>query len=169
MVLKSDLCGFFRARFDEPMAISIDRSAFDPSGRRTDRWDPRLWAAAEAGSDTSSNLRNVHSLSGKVLLSDSADAGCTVELPGEAGPRFCCWDAKDQSQRIEYDGLLRPIAIFEHDGSQERCAERLTHGGADLAQSNHCGRLVRHDDPQALSSMIRLRLRAVSRDRCVDF
>ncbi|MDH0746225.1 RHS repeat-associated core domain-containing protein [Pseudomonas sp. GD03842] len=138
---------FFRADSDDVPLERVDRSAYDPSGRRVDRWDPRLWDAANQAGNGSSNVRAIHSLSGQVLLSDSVDAGCDVELLSEAGASVCRWGAKGQWQRVEYDTSLRPVAIFEGDDSVETCVERLTYGRPDQAESNRCSLLIRHDDP----------------------
>ncbi|MDH0746227.1 glycosyltransferase [Pseudomonas sp. GD03842] len=138
---------FYRSGVDALPSERVDRSAFDASSRLVFRWDPRLWIAANGTSDAPSNLHNLHSLSGRVLLTDSVDAGCAVELLNEAGARACRWGAKDHVQRVEHDGLLRPVAIFEGEGSDERCLERMSYGGADLAERNQCGQLIRHDDP----------------------
>ncbi|RAU46883.1 MULTISPECIES: RHS repeat-associated core domain-containing protein [unclassified Pseudomonas] len=138
---------FYCSGVDALPSERVDRSAFDASSRLVFRWDPRLWIAANGTSDAPSNLHNLHSLSGRVLLTDSVDAGCAVELLNEAGARACRWGAKDHVQRVEHDGLLRPVAIFEGEGSDERCLERMSYGGADLAERNQCGQLIRHDDP----------------------
>ncbi|EPJ75501.1 putative insecticidal toxin complex protein [Pseudomonas sp. CFII64] len=116
----------------------ITRSAFNAAGRLVSSWDPRLCA-----DQAPANLSNIYSLGGAVLCSDSVDAGWRVSLPGEAGELSAGWDGRDTAQRLEYDVLLRPTAIFEND----RCVERLHYGDADAAVHNQCGQLIRHDDP----------------------
>uniref|UniRef100_UPI004053A0C3 RHS repeat-associated core domain-containing protein n=1 Tax=Pseudomonas sp. G.S.17 TaxID=3137451 RepID=UPI004053A0C3 len=116
----------------------VTRSAFNAAGRWVCTWDPRLWA-----DQAPANLSNIYSLSGEVLCSDSVDAGWRVSLPGEGGELAAGWDGRGTAQRLEYDALLRPTAIFEN----ERCVERLHYGDADAALHNQCGQLIRHDDP----------------------
>ncbi|MDE1196233.1 MAG: RHS repeat protein [Pseudomonas sp.] len=136
-----------RREAGDAISERVDRSAFDSAGRLVQRWDPRLWAAANQASETSANLKTVHSLSAQVLLSDSVDAGWSVELLSEAAQRHCRWDARGHVKRVEYDSMLRPMAVFEGDGADEVCAERLTYGTTSDSFANQCGQLIRHDDP----------------------
>lgn len=125
----------------EPEA-RVDRTVFDTAGRAVRRWDPRLWAA-----QAPANIGVVYSLSRKVLISDSVDAGWRLELPGEGGQAVESWDGRGTIRRMDYDELLRPVAVFEN----QRCVERLTYGGANSAGHNQCGQLIRHDDPAGTS------------------
>jgi len=134
---------FCRAQVDDLVGERLDRAVYDLAGRRVDRWDPRLWAARSVRS----NLRSLHSLSGRELLNDSVDAGWRLELLAESGDSQLCWDAKGQLRRIEYDDCRRPVAVFESEGTSENCVERLGYGGPDNALTNQGGRLIRHDDP----------------------
>jgi insecticidal toxin complex protein TccC len=136
-----------RQEAGDAISERVDRSAFDSAGRLVQRWDPRLWAAANQASETSANLKTVHSLSAQVLLSDSVDAGWSVELLSEAAQRHCRWGARGHVKRVEYDSMLRPMAVFEGDGAEEVCAERLTYGTTSDSFANQCGQLIRHDDP----------------------
>ncbi|MEQ7918040.1 RHS repeat-associated core domain-containing protein [Xanthomonas sp. WHRI 1810A] len=138
---------FHRAETTETLTERIDRTAYDAAARPVGRWDARLWAAAEQASAAPRNLSYIHSLSGRPLFSDSADAGWSASLEGEAGQAVYHWNARGHSQRTEHDPLLRAVAVFEGDGTVEHCAERLTYGGPGAADSNQCGCLVRHDDP----------------------
>lgn len=134
---------FCRAQVDDVVGERVDRAPYDLAGRRVDRWDPRLWEAVSARS----NLRSLHSLSGRELLNDSVDAGWRLELLAESGDSQLCWDAKGQLRRIEHDDCGRPVAVFESEGASENCVERLGYGGPDNALTNQGGRLIRHDDP----------------------
>ncbi|WP_296179503.1 RHS repeat domain-containing protein [Pseudomonas sp. UBA1879] len=138
---------FHRTHVDESPSERIDHSTYDAAGRRVSRWDPRLWAAAKKLPDTPSNVSTLSSLSGQVLFTESVDAGWSAELLGEGGYRVCRWDGAGHSQRVEYDQLLRSVAVFENDGARESCTERLSYGGPDAWDANQCGQLIRHDDP----------------------
>jgi insecticidal toxin complex protein TccC len=138
---------FHRAEITETLAERIDRTVYDAASRLVGRWDARLWAAAEQVSDAPRNLSYIHSLSGRPLFSDSADAGWTASLAGEAGQAVYRWNARGDSERVEYDVWLRPAALFESDGSHEGCVERFVYGAVDAAARNQCGRMIRHDDP----------------------
>ncbi|MEQ7918041.1 RHS repeat-associated core domain-containing protein [Xanthomonas sp. WHRI 1810A] len=138
---------FHRADDTETPAERIDHTVYDAAARPVGRWDARLWAAAEQASAAPRNLSYIHSLSGRPLFSDSADAGWSASLVGEAGEVMHRWNARGNSQRVEHDLLLRPVALFESEGSHEGCVERFVYGSADAALRNQCGRLIRHDDP----------------------
>ena len=137
---------FYRAQAGEALIERADRSAYDVATRRVDRWDPRLWAASnQAG--TPSNVSSIHSLSGLELFSDSVDAGWRAQLICESGECDRRWDAKGQGQRFQYDDSRRLLAVFESDGVNETCAERLDYGDSTTVSGNQCGQLIRHDDP----------------------
>jgi insecticidal toxin complex protein TccC len=140
-----------RAEIPETLAERIDRTVYDAAARPVGRWDARLWAAAEQVSDAPRNLSYLYSLSGRPLFCDSADAGWSASLEGEAGQAMYRWNARGHSQRVEHDGWLRPVALFESDGSHEGCVERFVYGAVDAAARNQCGRMIRHDDPAGVA------------------
>jgi insecticidal toxin complex protein TccC len=131
----------------------INRSAYDAMGRLTEQWDPRLWALSAEEDETPANLVNRYSLSGKVLGSISVDAGRRVSLFGDGDQLVQTWDSRGTARRVEYDDLLRPLAIFEQgEGDAARCTERYEYADAyaDFAAHNQCGQLIRHDDPAGM-------------------
>jgi insecticidal toxin complex protein TccC len=128
----------------------INRSTYDAMGRLIEQWDPRLWALSAEDDETPANLVNRYSLSGKVLSSISVDAGRRVSLFGDGDQLVQAWDSRGSERRVEYDDLLRPLAIFEQgEGEAARCTERYEYADADVgfAAHNQCGQLIRHDDP----------------------
>ncbi|MCU1738143.1 MULTISPECIES: RHS repeat domain-containing protein [unclassified Pseudomonas] len=128
----------------------INRSAYDAMGRLTEQWDPRLWALSAEDDETPANLINRYSLSGKVLSSISVDAGRRISLFGDGDQLVQTWDSRGTARRVEYDDLLRPLAIFEQgEGDAARYTERYEYAdaSADFAAHNQCGQLIRHDDP----------------------
>ncbi|RRV08380.1 RHS repeat protein [Pseudomonas sp. v388] len=129
---------FCRRDVAEEAQARTHRTAFDAAGRAVSQWDSRLWADHAAP-----NLSVMYSLSGRVLLSDSVDAGWRLELPGEGGQAAEGWDGRGTLWRTYYDAWLRPTAVFEN----RRCVARLSYGGPDSAEHNQCGQLIRHDDP----------------------
>ncbi|HEX8595532.1 MAG TPA: hypothetical protein VF682_20005 [Pseudomonas sp.] len=129
---------YCRTRLADEPQTRVTRSAFDAAGRLMANWGPRLWAV-----QAPANLSAVYSLDGLVLCSDSVDAGWRLSLPGAGGEMLQGWDGRGTVRRVSYDGLLRPIAMFE----DEQCVERLAYGGADAEAHNQCGQLIRHDDP----------------------
>ena len=118
----------------------------DAAGRLVAQRDPRLFADACAPA----NLATVYSLSGQVLSTLSVDAGWRVSLCGETRQTLLGWDGRGSQSRIEYDELIRQLAVSEYvrDG-EPLCAERYGYGGSDptSATRNQCGQLIRHDDP----------------------
>ena len=125
---------FYRSRPDQPVAERLTHQAHDPAGRLIDKRDPRL---------AHPNLSTTYSLSGRVLLTDSVDAGWQLALWGEAGQALASWNSRDIQRRIEYDTLLRPETVTE----QGRVTERAGYGGPNDHEHNQCNRLIRHDDP----------------------
>lgn len=126
-----------------PAQARVNRSVHDVMGRTVAQWDPRLTGEP-------ANLETIHSLSGTALASLSVDAGVRVNLLGAAGQSLHAWDGRGSQRRVEYDELLRAVAIHEQAlDSAPGCTERYAYGPADQAFANHnqCGRLIRHDDP----------------------
>ncbi|KIH85086.1 RHS repeat domain-containing protein [Pseudomonas batumici] len=134
----------------------VNRSAYDAMGRLIEQWDPRLWALNAEDVEPPANLVNRYSLSGKVLSSISVDAGQRVSLFGDGDQLVQTWDSRSTERRIEYDDLLRPLAIFEQgEGDAARCTERYEYADADagFAAHNQCGQLIRHDDPAGTQTL----------------
>lgn len=111
----------------------ITHHFYDPAGRLIASQDPRL---------STSNQCTVYSLSGQPLLTDSVDAGWRLSLLGETGQAFESWESRGSKRQVEYDELLRPVAITE----QDQVVERFTYGGPETADDNQCNQLMRHDD-----------------------
>lgn len=139
-------------RDDASVALQarVLRSLHDVAGRAIEQWDPRLWALQETDPQTPASLTTVYALNAAVLRSQSVDAGTQIELPGLAAEVLWGWDSRKTIRQIEYDRLLRPVAVFEEGEAQPRiCVERLTYGApndGDQAR-NQFGRLLRHDHP----------------------
>jgi len=134
----------------------ITRNSYNALGRVIKQWDPRLWASSAEDGATPANLINRYSLSGKVLSSLSIDAGERISLFGDGDHLLQTWDSRGSERRIEYDDLLRPLAIFEQsEGEAPRCTERYEYAGAgvDFAAHNQCGQLIRHDDPAGTQTL----------------
>ncbi|HWH89819.1 MAG TPA: RHS repeat-associated core domain-containing protein [Pseudomonas sp.] len=135
------------ARAAEPR---IERTLRDADGRAVKHWDARLWTLQATDPQTPASLTSVHALNDILLRSDSTDAGIQVQLPGLAGERLFDWDDRGTCRELEYDDLLRPVAVFE-EGSDvpRRCAERFAYGRPDAGDPlrNQLGQLIRHDDP----------------------
>ncbi|MCU1738145.1 MULTISPECIES: RHS repeat-associated core domain-containing protein [unclassified Pseudomonas] len=127
----------------------INRSTYDAMGRLIEQWDPRLWALSAEDDETPANLVNRYSLSGKVLSSISGDAGRRVSLFGDGDQIVQAWDSRGSERRVEYDDLLRQLAVFEQgEDDVARCVERYGYAdfSADFIVHNQCGQLIRHDD-----------------------
>ena len=123
----------------------INRQVFDAAGRQVESWDPRLWGTAPKP-----NLATVYGLSGQAVLTDSVDAGWQLSLPDQSGLTCSFWDARGSQRHTEFDEQKRPVALTEQAfGEQPHVVERFTYAGISdtFAQSNQCGRLIRHDDP----------------------
>ena len=142
---------YWRAEIELTPETRVTRHGFDAAGRRIDQWDARLWANGGAPA-----LRHDYSLSGKILASDSVDAGWRLLLLGQADESLSRWDNRGARQDFEYDRSLRPLAVVEQArGEAARVVERFEYGAADpgINLGNQCGRLIRHDDPAGTRHM----------------
>jgi insecticidal toxin complex protein TccC len=128
----------------------IHRTLHDMPGRAIAQWDPRSWALQMSDPQTPATLATVYSLSNQVLRSDNVDAGTQVALYGLGGQVLIDWDSRGTRRDVEYDVLLRPVAMFEETvATPRRCVERYSYGqlGAGDPNRNQLGQLIRHDDP----------------------
>src|SRR5690349_14237001 len=99
---------YYRAHLEQSPEPRINRQAYNPNGHLSSGWDPRLWAT-----QGQPNLSMVYGLSREPLLNSSVDAGWKARLPGASGELRFEWDGRNNQRQIEYDNLLRPIAISE--------------------------------------------------------
>jgi insecticidal toxin complex protein TccC len=135
---------YYRAHPDEMPEPRITRQAYSTNGHLSAGWDPRLWAT-----QGQPNLAMVYGLSGEPLLNNSVDGGWKARLPGASGELRFEWDGRNNQRQIEYDNLLRPIAISEQAvNAASATTERMVYAdsGAEYSPHNQCGRLIRHDD-----------------------
>jgi insecticidal toxin complex protein TccC len=133
---------FYRGADGQPVDARVTQHYFDKAGRLIASGDPRFSSRLKYGVCAPVNLMQIVSLSGALLLSKSVDSGWRVSLNGEAGQLVDSCDGRDNPRQIEYDGLLRPLAINESG----RMTERFTYGGPATAEHNQCNQLIRHDD-----------------------
>ncbi|MBI6848743.1 sugar-binding protein [Pseudomonas syringae pv. tomato] len=133
---------FYRGADGQPVDARVTQHYFDKAGRLIASRDPRFSSRLKYGVCAPVNLMQIVSLSGALLLSKSVDSGWRVSLNGEAGQLVDSCDGRDNPRQIEYDGLLRPLAINESG----RMTERFTYGGSATAEHNQCNQLIRHDD-----------------------
>lgn len=140
-----------RLRVEDQPVARVRRNVFGITGALQQQWDPRLHALQGHSPGGRPAISRQYSLSGRVLRTDSVDAGWHIVLSGSGGQGLTRWDSRGSWQRHQYDGLLRRVAVFEQAGNdvRERCVERLAYAptSAGHAAFNRCGRLVRHDDP----------------------
>ena len=129
---------YHRAQAGQGAERQVTLSRFDASARQRRQWDARQ------SERLGSSQRQVESLSGTLLLSESPDAGWSLILPGDAGQAVERWDTRGSHWLSGYDERLRPLVVSERVGGEPvRVCERFAYGEAG---SNRRGRLVRHDD-----------------------
>ncbi|MCO8313724.1 RHS repeat domain-containing protein [Pseudomonas mandelii] len=139
---------YWRAVVNLPSEARINRTAHDAAGHPIKQWDPRLWALQDEDPLTPANSTTVHSLSGNALCTVSVDAGLQLSLRGLGDEILQAWDSRGTRREVEYDDLLRPVAVFEQGLTEpRRSVERMAYGGPDHREQNQCGQLIRHDDP----------------------
>ncbi|MBX8615434.1 toxin, partial [Pseudomonas cichorii] len=102
---------FYRREQNQPADERVNRQTHDAAGRLISQRDPRL---------AQPNLLTTYSLSSQPLLTDSVDAGWRLGLLGEAEQIVAEWDGRGSQRQIEYDALLRPLAITEQGLITER-------------------------------------------------
>ncbi|WP_223516665.1 RHS repeat domain-containing protein [Pseudomonas sp. GL-B-19] len=128
----------------------INRTLHNAAGHAVKQWDPRLWLQQDQHPLVPANLVTVHSLSGSAVSMLSVDAGSQITLFGLTHEILHGWDSRGTHSEVEYDDLLRPVAVFEHLVTQlPRCAERMEYGrhGQGLRDQNLLGQLIRRDGP----------------------
>ncbi len=134
---------------DSAMA-RITRTWSRADKRITRLYDPRLFALSQAETQSPANLETLSSLSGAVLLNESADSGWNLTLHAESGHASDSWDSRGSHAWMDYDTLQRPLAQHEQaQGSTARVSTRFSYAaGDDAAEAaiNRCGRLTRLDD-----------------------
>ena len=142
---------YWRGESGQTPQVRVTRQVFDAAGRGIEQWDARLSASA---------LSHRFTLTGKVLATDSVDAGWRVLLPGQADEVLSGWDSRGARQDTQYDSSLRPVAVRE----LERVVERFEYGsaGAGFDAANQCGRVIRHDDPAGTRHMPAYDLRGLA-------
>jgi insecticidal toxin complex protein TccC len=142
---------YWRGESGQTSQARVTRQVFDAAGRGIEQRDARLSASA---------LSHRFTLTGKVLATDSVDAGWRVLLPGQADEVLSGWDSRGARQDTQYDSLLRPVAVRE----LERVVERFEYGsaGAGFDAANQCGRVIRHDDPAGTRHMPAYDLRGLA-------
>ncbi|SDP54472.1 insecticidal toxin complex protein TccC [Pseudomonas arsenicoxydans] len=132
----------------------FNRTLYDAAGFPIKQWDPRLWELHKDDPAVPANLTTLHSLLGHPVCTNSVDAGSTVSLFGLADQVLFSWDSRGIRREVEYDDLLRPLAVFEHLATEpRRCAERMEYGRAEPSAQdrNQCGQLIRQDGPGGTS------------------
>ncbi|WP_392890995.1 RHS repeat-associated core domain-containing protein [Pseudomonas migulae] len=139
-----DVAYWRRNADSHPLQTLVTARQYDIIGHSVAQRDPRFLAPTSRP-----NLSEVHSLSARVLLSDSLDAGWSLGLQDETGQQHERWDGRGNHWQHEYDELRRPVATHEQTpDSNRRTVERLTYAdsSAEFAERNQCGQMIRQDD-----------------------
>ncbi|MBX8592566.1 toxin [Pseudomonas cichorii] len=124
---------FCRSEQDQSADERVNSQTYDLAGRLATQRDPRRALP---------NLNTTYSHSNQALLTECVDAGWRLGLLNEAGLPVEGWDSRGSQRQVQYDSMLRPLAITE-DGL---VTERLGYGEADGFEHNQCNQLIRHDD-----------------------
>jgi RHS repeat-associated protein len=124
--------------------LRVTRTLYNKAGLAVAQWDPRLHLLHEGDPTVPANLATAYSLGGQVLSTQSVDAGWRVHVFGEAGQNVYSQDGRGTQREVEFDELIRLLAVFE----QGLCTERFTYARAEPvhADSNLCGQVIRQDD-----------------------
>lgn len=136
---------YYRQTAELTAESRITRQTFNSIGQHVASWDPRLWNISPTP-----NVATGCGFSGQLLLSDSADAGWTLNLLNQSGGVQFEWDGRGSERETEFDARARPVAVNEQlSGEARLTVERFSYGepGEDTVTQNQCGQLTRHDDP----------------------
>ncbi|MFJ2715365.1 RHS repeat-associated core domain-containing protein, partial [Pseudomonas sp. NPDC087346] len=148
-----------RNAVDEAANELVTRQQYNALGQLLSSLDPRLYSAQQSNPTVLPNFRYQNSLSGKVLQSQSQDAGRHVTLHDVEGAPVWQENNRGFLKRFTYDALHRVNGVFERDGAaaSERVSERYVYGEpqANAVQANSRGQLVRHYDTAGLNEVIR--------------
>ncbi|MDF9776897.1 RHS repeat domain-containing protein [Pseudomonas baetica] len=141
--------GYCRSVAGGDVQARITRRVYNHAGQRVADWDPRLAKQAEIEPAIKPNLITHYSLSDGELLTENVDAGWRLALLNDASTTCLSWDSRATQRYVQYDRLLRPIAVTEQEAmSVPKTVERFTFADShsQSAAQNSCGRLTRHDD-----------------------
>lgn len=134
----------------------ITRHQFDPRGFLAQSIDPRLYDLREIDNTVKPNFSHLTSLTGTVLLSQSADAGITATLTDIEGRPFVTVSGTGVITSWQYEDASlpgRPLSVTEQpDGGVARITERFIYAGSTEAEKklNLAGRCVSHYDAAGL-------------------
>jgi len=130
----------------------VTRHDHDAHGRLVQSIDPRLYAAQVDDPRVRANLQQRFSLSGKLLLSQSIDAGCRIKLDDGQGREAMTWLANGVQQTKAYEAAPLPGRLMSVSelapGHAVRVSERYEWAGPDPESKarNLAGRRVVHFD-----------------------
>ena len=97
---------YHRAQAGQGAERQVTLSRFDASARQRRQWDARQ------SERLGSSQRQVESLSGTLLLSESPDAGWSLILPGDAGQVMERWDTRGSHWPVSYTHLTLPTTPY---------------------------------------------------------
>jgi len=137
----------------------IRQQRYGVLGELISRIDPRLFAEQQLNASVLPNFRYHCSLSGKVLLEQSQDAGDQAVLYDIENAPVWQEDSRARIKRFAYDVLHRLTTVVEQDGpsAPERISERNVYGEseANATLANGRGQLVRNYHTAGLNAVPR--------------
>ncbi|MDI2145863.1 RHS repeat protein [Pseudomonas sp. ITA] len=133
----------------------VTQQHFNALGQLIASLDPRLSSAQQNDPTVQANFRYQCSLSGKVLQTQSQDAGRQVAVFDVEGAPVWQENGRGMHKRHTYDALHRVSAVFEQDasGAPERVSEQYVYGERP-EQFDTFGRLMRHYDTAGLNEVL---------------
>lgn len=137
--------GYCRSEHDVAAETRVGHQSWNLAGHPWRSTDARL-----GNTPDKANLARLTSLSGRLILSESVDAGWQLHLHAESGATHRSWDGRNTSTRFVHDSQVRLVAIGQTLAQgAEAVIERFDYASTDpaFATYNQCGRLLRHDDP----------------------
>ncbi|OWO80573.1 toxin [Photorhabdus luminescens] len=149
---------FHRAEAADDTDILITRHQYDSRGNLAQSIDPRLYDLMQADDTVQPNFHWQYDLTGSVLRTISADAGCTVTLRDiEARPVFNV-NATSTVQTWQYENSSLPgrlLAVSEQSVDEEipQVIERFIWASHSPAEKNLnlAGQYMRHYDTAGLN------------------
>ena len=138
--------------FLDPRGIQVKQRETSPSGERVSEsiLDARGKAIGHVDARGIEAFRHALDMMGRLLHTESRDAGPSWTLPDAFGRTLHLWDARGVHQERRFDLLDRPISVAIDDGSGARVTEQMVYGEdpsvGDAELRNARTRLVLHRD-----------------------
>ncbi|MDC9621816.1 insecticidal toxin complex (Tc) protein C [Xenorhabdus sp. XENO-7] len=134
----------------------ITRQEFNTANHSSTSTDPRLYELRKLDTTINPNQTTLTSLSGRVLRTESVDAGTTFFLNDIAGRPVFIIDANKVTRCWQYENNMlpgRPLSITEQPAEKTKCVTEYfiwADNSPEMQSKNLAGQCIRHYDTSGL-------------------